>query len=104
LHGIGLVHRDLKLQNVLLGTDNHLKIADFGFAKPLKAGSVLSSVKGNPFPMFVLPHRSDIIKSLCLFFTFKGTPIYMAPEMILEQPYTSAVDLWALGVMFYEVL
>ncbi|KAJ3209166.1 Serine/threonine-protein kinase 36 [Entophlyctis luteolus] len=63
-------------QNILI-LENGLKIADFGFAQVLDAKLVLTSVK--------------------------GTPVYMAPELIQEQPYSHLVDIWALGVMLYEL-
>ncbi|KAI9339784.1 kinase-like domain-containing protein, partial [Zopfochytrium polystomum] len=74
----GIVHRDLKLQNILIGADGEAKICDFGFSKLVESKELaLTSVK--------------------------GTPIYMAPEIIREQPYTRKVDLWALGVIMYEL-
>ncbi|KAJ3166992.1 hypothetical protein HK101_011850 [Irineochytrium annulatum] len=84
-----LIHRDLKLQrmppllthtlgqNILVGSDGSAKICDFGFASILREKAVLQSVK--------------------------GTPIYMSPEMIQEEPYDHRVDLWSLGVIIYEL-
>ncbi|KND04013.1 ULK/FUSED protein kinase [Spizellomyces punctatus DAOM BR117] len=77
LHEKGIVHRDLKLQNILLDDKGVVKICDFGFSSFLQQNAALTSVK--------------------------GTPIYMAPELIREQPYTHAIDLWALGVILYEL-
>ncbi|KAI9098149.1 hypothetical protein DFS34DRAFT_619776 [Phlyctochytrium arcticum] len=77
LHAMGIVHRDLKLQNILLDDAGNVKICDFGFSRAVHQDVTLTSVK--------------------------GTPIYMAPELIREQPYTYAIDLWALGVMLYEL-
>ncbi|KAI8915511.1 fused serine/threonine kinase-like protein, partial [Powellomyces hirtus] len=78
LHERGIVHRDLKLQNILLDDKHTVKICDFGFSRMLPGHNVtLTSVK--------------------------GTPIYMAPELIRERPYSHAIDLWAMGIILYEL-
>jgi len=63
----------------MLDSDGHLKLADFGLAK--------LSVKVD-----------QDIKTFC------GTPEYLAPEIILGQGYTKAVDWWALGCVLYEMM
>lgn len=82
LHDQDVVHRDLKLENLLLrdsGDDVTVAIADFGFAAKLSARR---------------PHLTD----------YCGTPNYMAPEIILAEPYGKPVDMWALGVLTYILL
>lgn len=58
--------------------DGKLKLADFGFAK-----SVIN--------------RNQLQKSMV------GTPLYMAPQVLKHEKYTSKCDIWAVGVIFYEV-
>ncbi|EQC42387.1 AGC protein kinase [Saprolegnia diclina VS20] len=78
LHSKGIIHRDLKPENVLISAEGHVKLTDFGLAKQVNDGDEV--------------------------FTFCGTQEYMAPEMILGNGYTQAVDWWSLGALAYEML
>lgn len=78
LHEKGIAHRDLKLENILVGEDGYLKIIDYGLAKMLDEDTEAQS--------------------------FCGTPEYLAPEMIERTGHDKNVDWWALGIMMYEML
>ena len=86
----GVVHRDLKPSNVMLSTDGHVKVMDFGIAKrlvgpdadPDRTGTSGSTVTGE----------------------ISGTPAYMAPEQIKGESIDSRTDVFALGVCLYEML
>ncbi|KAL7596205.1 hypothetical protein Lser_V15G31096 [Lactuca serriola] len=78
LHSNRIIHRDMKPQNILICAGGVVKLCDFGFARAMSTNTV-------------------VLRSI------KGTPLYMAPELVREQPYNHTADLWSLGVILYEL-
>ncbi|KAF1762885.1 hypothetical protein GCK72_011149 [Caenorhabditis remanei] len=79
LHNNHILYRDLKPANVMIDKDGNVKLVDFGMSK-------FNFPKGNKTS------------------TFCGSMEYMAPEMITEKEYGHAVDLWALGVLLFDLV
>lgn len=78
LHDSGIVHRDMKPENIFRGTKKVIKIGDLGVAKALKEGYLC---------------QSRI-----------GTPYYMAPEVWQGRPYHQSSDMWSVGCVLYELM
>ncbi|WP_152668120.1 DUF5050 domain-containing protein [Clostridium cylindrosporum] len=74
----GIIHRDIKEENIFISQDGKFKLGDFGIAKKL-------SEKGYTVSK-------------------KGTPIYMAPEVYKDERYTFSVDIYSLGLVLYKLL
>lgn len=95
-HRHDILHRDLKPENVVLPVDGRVRVVDFGLAQLTQAAVDEAAVGKNTTPIFHLrAPKADQIA---------GTPEYMAPEQwLLSQP-TTAVDIWAFGVLLFEML
>jgi serine/threonine protein kinase len=78
IHSLHRIHRDIKSDNLLIGDDGSIKLADFGYAAQLTQEK---------------QKRNTIV----------GTPYWMAPELIRGQNYDQKVDLWSLGIMIMEM-
>jgi serine/threonine protein kinase len=67
----------MKPQNILISANGIVKLCDFGFARSMSTNTIVLT-------------------------SIKGTPLYMAPELVQELPYNHTVDLWSLGVIIYD--
>ena len=88
-HDRGIVHRDLKAANVIIGTDGRLKVLDFGLAHRLPEYEA-----ENPTQSFSLLAEPE---------TVAGTLAYIAPETLKTGQSDARSDVWSLGVLFYEM-
>lgn len=93
-HAQGIVHGDIKPQNLLLGPNGVLKVTDFGVARVVRDGHRTSDV--------IAPRGAAVAGRLTG--AIIGTPEYMAPEMLIGGPATVASDLYAAGVVLHECL
>lgn len=80
IHKNGVIHRDIKAANVKINSAGTVKLLDFGIAKDASSNKMTQT--------------GGIV----------GTPYYLAPEQLAGQPASERTDIWALGVLFYEML
>ncbi len=90
-HRHGVLHRDLKPANVVVPPDGRLRVLDFGLAGIVES---VDAVTAAPGELGVDTHKDGLV----------GTPPYMAPEQWLCDTLTETVDVWALGLILYELV
>ena len=102
IHEHNIIHRDIKPDNIFVINNNSIKIGDFGLATEMKEIKKEKGSKNN----LLLPHNrkssSSLIKGYnesCL----EGTPIYISPEQLERKSINEKVDIYALGLVLYEM-
>lgn len=76
MHRKNIIHRDLKFENIMMSKDGFCVLIDFGFAKKIK-------------------HKT---------YTFCGTPLFIAPEVVLSEGHNKGADIWSYGVLLFEMV
>jgi serine/threonine-protein kinase len=93
-HERGIIHRDLKPSNVKLTPDGHVKVLDFGLAKALEVESTEVELQNSP-TLSTVATRAGVLL---------GTVAYMSPEQACGKRVDRRADIWAFGVVFFEML
>jgi len=102
-HERGIVHRDLKPQNVKVTVDGKVKVLDFGLAKAMdaaSAGSAAPDLARSP----TLMHSPTLTAAGTQLGMILGTAAYMSPEQAKGKPVDRRADIWAFGVVVWEML
>lgn len=90
IHAKKVIHRDVNPSNVLVDKEGHIALADFGVSRPFGDRGTGSDAQRSPEPF--------VTSKEC------GTPAYNSPEVASGQPYSFEADLWAVGIVMYQML
>lgn len=93
IHSKGIIYRDLKPENIMFNSNGYIKLVDVGLSKRCRYVNEYTDDNGNKIREIV----DEKTYSLC------GTPEYIAPEIMDKTGYNKSCDIWALGVVIYEM-
>ena len=101
-HEKGVIHRDLKPANIKLTPDETVKVLDFGIAKMLEVGGAGEAGGAGPVGLTYTPTITT--PAMTLAGVILGTAAYMSPEQAKGKPVDRRADIWAFGVVLWEML
>lgn len=119
VHDMNYIHRDLKPDNLLIGSDGHVKLSDFGLCKHVEikplTKEIQEKLKSGETDPDLLPKNENLNKVLAnkrfeykrnrkLAYSTVGTPDYIAPEVFGREGYNETADWWSVGAILFEMM
>jgi serine/threonine protein kinase/Tol biopolymer transport system component len=94
-HERGILHRDLKPGNIMLTAEGRVKVLDFGLAKSVESHDLNTNLSQSPTVVTNAPTEANVLL---------GTAAYLSPEQVRGRPADHRSDIWAFGIVLYEML